>query len=1638
MLDPINSGEGRKIDIAALTLILLLTVPYLSIVPAHAASIVSDYIWPGGKVIVHAYDDYFAYPYLDRSYMEILGTKYSLHDQAICPNYGPTPHYVYAVAPTNIGPEGTTVHVKAAIYVSCGDCVPSWYYAEKDLVYPTQQPPTFSLSKLSGNVGDSVTIHVGGGPLYPKSYTVTYSFGSIVLKTTSFSPNDLGTFTTTCYTHPSGTSYTFTVPTLPQGTYTVKATVSGLADYLPTEYTVGQFEIFPKLYSASKNTSTQEVGLPISISFTGKGYAANTAYQVKVKIGSLYATVSPTTVTSNGAGVISGTVTAIVPHGLSAGSKSVTLYIGSKSINVGTLTVKQGISSATFTPTNANVGSTIVVKFSGSAYAANTQYSPTLTIDGVGVSLSPSKVQTDSNGQFNNAQFSFTIPNIPGGSKEVKLTVGTSTRIIGYLNVVPLITTATMDKTSGKVGSTFTITASGNGFPTTTQPVSVKIGGIKATVSPNSVSPSTSGDFNNKMFTVTVPDVPYGTHQVQLTIGSTSTVVGSYTIQSSLSASIDKTRATYGETVKVTLNGNGLPNSQLNVIVKVGDNQVTPSPQQVTPTNGKINTQVSFTVPTLPLDNYPVTVTLSSGSFSITANAGTLTLQGVDLHVSSATVTSTPLVGKQTSISFTVQNSGNLPASNVKVNVLANENVIGTTYVTLSAYGSTQAEVPWTPNAPGQTEIRIVVDPDNSVAELYENNNEFSTYVIVKHINLAIQSVDAPSQVLLNHQYTFKVTIANTGDYPSESFTVAFKENGVTTQSSQVTNVDPSSTVISTFTWTPTNIGTTTIEIVVDSANMIAESNESDNSYKVSYSILAPELKIENVDIPELVYGAETTIKVRVSNSGNMQADTDITILEGNSVASTSVASISAGETSTVNLTYTPDVYGSFQLTVCVDYNNAFSEPNEDDNCYTTTVTTKAPNLKASLDVPSSVEMKEGGVPVNITITNDGNYNAGAFTVLIDYSYGSEVRRISSLAPQESVSIQTNLDLPVGYHTITVTVDASDEVKESNENDNIVSKSITVTGADLAITSVDIPETIPLGKTAEITVNVENKGTVQFDSYNLTLKVNGKVVQNVTTSLNIVTLQYTPNETGALAIEVEAYPVGAFDVDTSNNRVVETMRVTAPDLYLSVVAPEVVDAQNPFTVTVSVKNQGDGPANGFSLIATYGDQIQTKQALSCDPDKTLTYTFTFTALKNESYLVVKVDPDNIIKETDENNNEFNRSIAVRVPDLRVSIDAPDSAPVNEKQTIQITVTNVGQIKGSGTVTVQVDNTTITSKTVTVDPMKSTTISAYYTPSKDKYSYGSHFTVTAKVETDFGTHTSTATVKVVAPDLTVDYISIPPEVTLGEETYITVRVTNKGDYRAGTFNLKLQNGGSTLGTVTIDGLSPGSSVSKSFRWTPQQLGKYTFEAIVDPENKVVEWDESNNKQTQTVVRAPDLVITGVATNETEFYTYSPYKVKVTVSNIGSAPAENVLVSMEYLNNTKSVTIGKLYPGNSTNVVLFFTPTSNGTVHVNITVDPLDSVMEVNEDNNVYETDFFVNEPPKDLNLTQAKLPEGIQERATMTLSWSMFGGYFACAGAIVYGITQFARTGGELGRKYIMLGILGAIILTSLNSAIGSF
>jgi ABC-type branched-subunit amino acid transport system substrate-binding protein len=106
-------------------------------------------------------------------------------------------------------------------------------------------------------------------------------------------------------------------------------------------------------------------------------------------------------------------------------------------------------------------------------------------------------------------------------------------------------------------------------------------------------------------------------------------------------------------------------------------------------------------------------------------------------------------------------------------------------------------------------------------------------------IDLIIESVLlVPTTLTPNQPFTAQVTIRNLGNTPAGSFTVAttFEPGGV-----QASNIVPSvpagGTSVSTLNATVAGPGAFQVAVIVDAANTVAESNEGNNTFNLSYRV---------------------------------------------------------------------------------------------------------------------------------------------------------------------------------------------------------------------------------------------------------------------------------------------------------------------------------------------------------------------------------------------------------------------------------------------------------------------------------------------------------------------------------------------------------------------------------------------------------------------------------------------------------------------------------------------------------------------------------------------------------------------------------------------------------------------------------
>ncbi|AHL22770.1 CARDB domain-containing protein [Thermococcus nautili] len=107
------------------------------------------------------------------------------------------------------------------------------------------------------------------------------------------------------------------------------------------------------------------------------------------------------------------------------------------------------------------------------------------------------------------------------------------------------------------------------------------------------------------------------------------------------------------------------------------------------------------------------------------------------------------------------------------------------------------------------------------------------------------------------------------------------------------------------------------------------------------------------------------------------------------------------------------------------------------------------------------------------------------------------------------------------------------------------------------------------------------------------------------------------------------------------------------------------------------------------------------------------------------------------------------------------------------------------------------------------------------------------------------HLSEYALGVKLPDLKVEAIG-PTKFYVGVPQTINVTIKNLGGPVDRPFDVVLYVNGTEVGRVTVSEVSEGAEFSLPFKWTPEKEGNYTIKAVVDPDNRIQESNESNNE------------------------------------------------------------------------------------------------------------------------------------------------------------------------------------------------
>lgn len=673
------------------------------------------------------------------------------------------------------------------------------------------------------------------------------------------------------------------------------------------------------------------------------------------------------------------------------------------------------------------------------------------------------------------------------------------------------------------------------------------------------------------------------------------------------------------------------------------------------------------------------------------------------------------------------------------------------------------------------------------------------------------------------------------------------------------------------------------------------------------YVVPKPDLTVTSLTADSATYetGEMMTFTATVKNQGTAAAASSSLSLSGIGIATQkqTIGSLAIGATKQLIFSApAPDTAQTLTVTAFADCDEIITESNENNNTKSLSVSITAPVVYPDLIVSSVTPMKSSYEidttgAIRAIVTNQGEVDAGAFTVSLINGAETWSSQISSLAAGASKTLMFPFSTPPEPQTIviTVTADSKDVIVESNESNNSNSTTVEIIEPqlpDLTITSFTAgAASYETGKTMIFSVTVKNQGTAASGSAYLSLSGNG--VSTYKQSIGALAVGGTkqlsfsvPAPGSAQTLTLTAFAdcdevVSESNEDNNTQSVsVEIVKPLLPDLTVTSVTPAKASyrAGETITFTAVVRNNGIIACPESQIRFSVAEITSQTKALSRIPaGGSVAVSFALTApgiVGEKTYTVTAMaDPNDAVDESNENNNTRIGSFKVYNPihDLtvtRIQSNKNEYAD-GETGTVIVTVSNQGgkAVTDAKLKLVIGDFHSEVKQTGEISSGGSVRITFTFTAPEVLERREVIVTATADptneiVESNESNNTLSASlaIKPTLPDIGI----IGTNATnwyAGKDVVITATVANYTAQDVPSVTVRL-----TVGSNRYEEAIPlpgnGSNLAV-FRVTlPTQTGATPIRFIVDPYNTLPEENEGNNSYDRTIqiVNAPaDAVI-----------------------------------------------------------------------------------------------------------------------------------------------------------------------------------
>jgi subtilase family serine protease len=724
----------------------------------------------------------------------------------------------------------------------------------------------------------------------------------------------------------------------------------------------------------------------------------------------------------------------------------------------------------------------------------------------------------------------------------------------------------------------------------------------------------------------------------------------------------------------------------------------------------------------------------------------------------------------------------------------------------------------------------------------------------------------SPEPPTIGDVMTFSAVILNRGDGPAGPFSIAYYIDENPLNSAYVDHLSAGAATTNTLVW-KAKAGAHIIRAVVDCDNSITETNEDNNDKTFAFSVLAPDLVVEEISwTPENPsIGQKVTFTVTVKNQGNKKSGASSVnlYLEGSLLSSRSVPWLDVGDNATATYTLTA-VPGSHAIEAAADSLHQVNESDETNNAMTATYATAAPDLVIdSITFGSRDESSNVTATVSIKNQGQGTADSSLLAFYIDdvFTATATINRLAAGATTaQAFSYYVNADA----HSFKAVADVSNLVAESDESNNTGTANLSALAPDLLVESITWSPTQPLiAHQMTFTITIKNQGTRVAGSFDLDFYIDEAynfhqpmppLPAGGTTSITIPWVTQAELVTARAVVDADNL---IKESDESNNTMVANVGFTHPapntdltiqDITCTPASPSIGET---VTITVNVNNTGPGLAKP-SHIAYYVDDASLGSVYlnQMEPGATASNSITWQAEDGKHKIRVVIDCNNSVAETNESNNEQTITITSSAPDLTIQdiTWSPSNPAIGDDITFTLTIKNQGNHKSDSCyITYYVDDSYRGNHYIdALEPGAITTRAFTWKTQAASHVFKAIIDEAGSVlESDKSNNEKTVILP--APDLTIDSIIYSPD-NPSENTTVTftVSIKNLGSGPSGGTLAACYIDGKILTFADIDSIGAGQTATGKFTWIALQ-GEHVIKVVADESNKAIESDEYNNEK-----------------------------------------------------------------------------------------------------------------------------------------------------------------------------------------------